>query len=262
MSSEIYVVPEVNQSTSFINRIRRVTRKCSFCNCSGHNITTCDDTRLQIYYDYLVHLKNETLSMNNYNRVLSIQCVEQYIYNFCGGDEENTKLIKSVACRFCYSRVNSLLQVSVNKIIQVLYQLDFSVISLHEYNFIPFRDDTPVRIGSIIDGILINYMANNENFNNLDEFKSTAVYNVVFDDRVLCDTSNTDFECSICYNSFSKMSTVKLECNHEFCVDCTNELMERKNTSCPYCRNKIEKIICYNEESYKKLQKYDYIKKE
>jgi hypothetical protein len=214
-----------------------------------------------MFYDYLIHLKNETLSMNNNNRILSIQYVERYIYNFCGQDEENTKLIKSIACRFCYSRINSILQVSVNKIIQVLYRLDFSLFSLHEYNFIPFSEDTPVRISSIIDGILLNYMANNETtetdetFNNLDQFQSSVVYDIVLDEDALCDTSNTEIECSICYNSCSKINKAKLVCNHEFCVDCTHELMERRNTNCPYCRNKIDKIICYNEESYKKLRK-------
>jgi hypothetical protein len=263
MNNVMENIPEGRLNNSFINRVRRYTRKCSFCNNGGHNVTTCDDTGLQMFYDYLIHLKDETLSMNNYNRILSIQCVEQYIYNFCGQNEENIKIVKSVACRFCYSRINSLLQVSVNKIIRVLYQLDFSLFSLHEYNFIPFGEDTPVRISSIIDGILLNYLANNEttetdenfNFNNLDEFKNTAVYNVVLDEEVLGDTSNTEMECSICYNSCSKINTAKLECNHEFCIDCTNELMERKNTNCPYCRNKIDKIICYNEESYKKLHK-------
>jgi len=122
MQSVVYDIPQGNLNNSFINRVRRYTRKCSFCNNGGHNVARCDDATLQMFYDYLIHLKNETLSMNNYNRILSIQLVEQYIYNFCGQNEENIKIVKSVACRFCYSRINSLLQVSVNKIIRVYIQ--------------------------------------------------------------------------------------------------------------------------------------------
>jgi hypothetical protein len=94
-----------------------------------------------------------------------------------------------------------------------------------------------------------------ENFNNLDEFKNTAVYNVVLDEGVLGDTSNTEMECAICYNSTKKNLVAKLECQHEFCVDCTENLIQKKYTNCPYCRSEIDKIICYNEESYKKLHK-------
>jgi hypothetical protein len=263
MSSEIYVVPEANQSTSFINRVRSITRKCSFCNCEGHIITSCNNEGLIMFMEYLTHLKNETLAMNNGNRILSIQTVERYLYNFCSQHDSNTKLIKSLACRFCHARLRSSLQVTINKIIMYLFDIDYMTLCLHEYNYIPFNEETPIRVSSIIDGILLNYMANNENNRNndidLDDLnKNMVVYNIVLD--VLYDTSNTDntlepeMECAICYNSTKKNLFAKLECHHEFCIECTEKLIKKTHEDCPYCRSKINKIICYDKECFNKLK--------
>lgn len=265
MSSEIYVVPEVNQSTSFINRVRSITRKCSFCNCEGHNITSCNDQHLLYVYDYLNDIKNETLIRTNNNRLMAIPHMEQFIYEFCSqfGNNCHTKLIKSVACRFCYSRINSPLQVSINKIIMHLFDIDYMTLCLHEYNYIPFNEETPVRVTSIIDGILLNYMANNENNSvsdiDLDDLnKNVVVYNisleVPYDTRNTDNTLETEMECVICYNSTKKNLFAKLECHHEFCIECTEKLIKKTHEDCPYCRSKINKIICYDKECFNKLK--------
>lgn len=266
INDNVYIIPESNQNASFANRIRTITRKCSFCNCQGHNITSCNNEGLTMFFQYLIHLKNETLSINNENSILSIQSVERYLYNFCSQHNSNTKLIKAVSCRFCNARLRSTLQVSINKIIMHLFDIDCMTLSLHEYNFIPFNEHTPVRISSIIDGILLNYMANNQINNSLDDFKNgiSINYNIILCD--IADSSNsyssdmkTEMECSICYNSTKKIESAKLECQHEFCVVCTEQLLQKKHSDCPYCRNKIDKITCYNEESYNKLKQYSKI---
>lgn len=270
MSSEIYVAPEVNQNTSFINRVRSITRKCSFCNCQGHNISSCNDQHLLYVYEYLNDVKNETLIRTNNNRLMAIPHMEKFIYDFCSQFDNNchTKLIKAVACRFCYSRINSPLQVSINKIIQKLFQLDLSLIETSQYNFIPFTTESPVRISVLIDRMIFNFIENNPiiSGNEIKPITPNVEYSVILDTG-LCVTSNDEtvneekyvsepepeMECSICYNSTPKKMTAKLECAHEFCIDCTENLMKKKYDNCPYCRNKIDKIICYNKESFNKL---------
>ena len=263
MSSELYVTPQETQNTSFMSRVRAVTRKCSFCNCEGHNITSCNNESLRMFLEYLVHLKNETLSINDENRILAIPHIEQYIYNFCSQSESNTKLIKSLACRFCGARLRSTLQVSINKIIMYLFAIDYMTLSLNEYNYIPFGEETPVRVSNIIDGILLNYMANNATSRSnidLDDLKNKVIYNLEL--CILCDNGDaqtacleTDLECAICYNSMKKNLVAKLECQHEFCVNCTKNLIQKKYTNCPYCRSEIEKITCYDKKWYDKLKK-------
>lgn len=266
-NNELYIIPTTNinqNNNSFINRVRAITRKCSFCNCQGHNITQCNNEGLIMFMEFLTHLKNETLAMNNGNRILSIQTVENYLYNFCSQHDSNSKLIKSLACRFCHARLRSSLQVTINKIIMYLFDLDYMTLCLHEYNYIPFNEETPIRVSNIIDGILLNYMANNENNNvsdiDLDDLnKNVVVYNICL--GVPYDTSNTDntlepeMECAICYNSTKKNLFAKLECQHEFCIECTENLIKKTHEDCPYCRSKINKIICYDKECFNKLKK-------
>ena len=65
---------------------------------------------------------------------------------------------------------------------------------------------------------------------------------------------NIEIECSVCYNSSKKTNFVSLNCNHEYCIECTEQFINKKITTCPFCRNKIVNLTCYTEELYNKLQ--------
>ena len=235
--------------------------KCSFCHHEGHNITTCNSNVLKGINDYLIYLKCEFMILNDGNRILAIKAFENYIYDYCSISENNVKLIKYVACRFYNTRLHSLLQISINQIILHLYDIDIAWLTFHEYNFVPFNQNTPVRITSILNGILLNYISNEE-MNNFDNNFDT---NVIFDNyaiKINMSTSNSidnpvseDIECAICYNNFEKKNCASFECKHEYCVDCVQQLVNKKHTNCPYCREKFNNITCYSEESYIKLDK-------
>jgi len=51
-------------------------------------------------------------------------------------------------------------------------------------------------------------------------------------------------ECTICYETDSKINFVKLNCQHEICKNCIKSwISKNKNKSCcPFCREKIIKI--------------------
>jgi hypothetical protein len=140
-----------------------------------------------------------------------------------------------------------------------LFEIDYMTLCLHEYNYIPFNEETPIRVSSIIDGILLNYMANNENNRNneidLDDLnKNTVVYNVLYDTSNIDKPLEHEMECAICYNSTRKNLFAKLECQHEFCIECTENLIKKTYEDCPYCRSKINKIVCYDKECFNKLK--------
>ena len=81
-------------------------------------------------------------------------------------------------------------------------------------------------------------------------------YDIKLEDRDNDDSDNSDnkeIECSVCYNSFKKTKFVSLNCKHEYCIDCTEQFINKNITSCPFCRNKISKLTCYTEELYNKL---------
>lgn len=53
------------------------------------------------------------------------------------------------------------------------------------------------------------------------------------------ETSPLIYECLICYEEKEKHDKVKLACNHELCERCYQEI-EKRNSSCPFCRAPIE----------------------
>jgi hypothetical protein len=69
-------------------------------------------------------------------------------------------------------------------------------------------------------------------------------------------TFSSKDECEICYD---KIKNVYLNCKHAFCGDCVSSCLEvvkndsRKTTSCPLCRESIEKIHCNNAEISEKI---------
>jgi len=249
------------------------TRKCSFCSCQGHNITTCNNNIIVAANNYLIYLKNHFTMQHNNNRILAIRDFENYLYNYCSQRYNNAKLIKAIACRFYNTRLRSLLIVTINKIILDLFEIDINWITFHEHNYVPFNQHTPTRISYILSGILINYMANeiqinqNDGNNSANNFDSNAIFTKyeikleTIEYEKHCDNeshnNNTDFECSICYNTVKKINCASFECKHEYCIDCTKQLVIKKHTSCPYCRYEIKNIICYNEESYNKLSSHN-----
>lgn len=226
--------------------LNRITRKCSFCRCEGHNISSCNNDDLAFLNNYFIFLKNSCMERHSGNRILAIQNFEIYIYDFCSLSEQNIKWIKSVACRFYNNRMRCMLQVAINKIILSLYNIDIYWITHHEYNFIPFNMNTPVRISYVLNGILMNFASNNIINNNVSNYKIELSK---LDDKL------SSFECSICYNTIEGKLCGSFECKHEYCIDCIEQLVNKKHTSCPYCRGKIENITCHSNESYDKLNK-------
>jgi len=50
-------------------------------------------------------------------------------------------------------------------------------------------------------------------------------------------------ECSICYNNITDSNVVELNCNHQFCGNCVNELFKLKcEPMCALCREPIKNV--------------------
>ena len=55
-------------------------------------------------------------------------------------------------------------------------------------------------------------------------------------------------DCPICLEEFSTENNVTIVgCNHNFCKDCIDKLLDSDNLSCPLCRGKINKYIYNND---------------
>ncbi len=73
-------------------------------------------------------------------------------------------------------------------------------------------------------------------------------------------TDNRLFEdCNICYENVDKKNMITLNCNHEFCNKCINNIFKnskRKQPCCSFCREKISILEFNNQEIYNELDEY------
>ena len=244
--------------------LNKYKRKCSFCNCQGHNVSSCNDETLVNNNRFLIYLKNNLLTRYNGNRILAINDFEKHMYDFYTRIDDydpieysfaKKKLLRAIGCRFYNIRLRSVLITTINKIILRLFDIDITWIISHNYNFIPFNENTPIRISAIFQGILLNMtnafyniMNNNDNDNN-DIIK----YEIKLEPNKNTSSNNNEMECGICYNSFEKSNSALLECRHEYCIECVFQLVSKKHTNCPHCRNNINVISCFSQENYDKL---------
>jgi hypothetical protein len=189
--------------------------------------------------------------------LLAIQNLENYLYDFCNESEDNKKILKTVACRFYKIRLRSLLQISINNIIMQLFDINFSWFSYNQYNFISFTQYSPMRISVVLNQITLNYInSNNINIINEPLVEECVRYEIKLEE-LSNNSDNTDnnnisiiIECPICYNNFDKTNTISLNCQHDFCLDCTQKMLNTKHKNCPYCRDNIETITCYKKDVY------------
>jgi hypothetical protein len=246
-NSNTYIIPN---SSLILNKYKR---KCSFCNCEGHTVASCNDELLVSSNNYLIYLKNNLLLHHN-NKILAIQDFENHIYDYYTYSINNKKLLKAIACRFYRTRLRSLLIVTINKIILHLFDIEIAWLTFNEYNLIPFNENSPIKITTILEGIINLIMINNI----MDVVINNNNYDIkleCFDNIDNINSDNKDLECSVCYNSFKNSKFISLNCKHEFCIDCTEQFINKNITSCPFCRNKISTLTCYTEELYNKLYK-------
>jgi len=247
IENSMYVIPNNNIV------LNHLSRKCSFCRCQGHNITTCNNTMLMTVNSYLMYLKNHFMVLYEGNRILAVEEFEKYLYTVCGQSNDNIKILRYVACRFYRARLRGFLQITINKILLALFDIDIEWLTFHEYNFVPFNEHTPIRLSAILTGILLNYSlsANNANFDSNIIFTHHEIK--VIKTELYNENKDTTNECSICYESVEKLKCVSFECEHEYCINCVEQMLNKKHNTCPYCRKQIKKISCYTEEEYNKL---------
>jgi hypothetical protein len=229
------------------NLIRRYCKCCSFCGISGHNITKCNSDRL-IEFEVLCSdvvknmnskdefknwltenyknneiilkafaIKKSRIGSNDLN--IYIEIISEYIFNTYGNthiqeDEiENDLLNLLLEIRNTYQRENWT---------EEQYYLNMERLLTLERS--------------------ISYL------NNLNENKNITVEKIKINSKLFSNENeniNNLCKCNICYENKKIKNFVKLECNHEFCVDCiinTLNYNKNKTINCALCRNNVKEI--------------------
>lgn len=62
------------------------------------------------------------------------------------------------------------------------------------------------------------------------------------------DTTEEDGQCCICLEEMGTDNICRLNCQHTFCIQCTNQHLQRNHT-CPLCRSDITTVSVQSESS-------------
>jgi hypothetical protein len=234
----------------FIIRVRNIingTRRCSFCNQTGHNITSCNDYRLDCFRD-LCFLNKEIVNTTNEPRRNFKQWLMNYYIIY-------SEVVKAFAISKCHCRLNSLPELIIEKITNYIFQQEELPLYQEEEkeeeekeeeslpDYIPFTERNYTAIQALLVLLSLDTYENNRNkFNintniqplNLDQVEETC-------------------ECTICYeDDLRGKNFITLNCNHKFCKNCFKDCLKHTPLSqqiptCALCRTEISSIVVHDE---------------
>jgi len=241
---------QMNNQNNFLTRTRQIIRRCSCCRSSEHNITHCNDTRLLNFQAILINRRDELREIHSIDIGNKITYFETWLYG------QDNHLVKSYAMRFCGAYSRNSLQICVQKIISLIWNVQADIFG----SLLPTHDYTPLPAISIMDipdytldymnlglaELLISLRNNREVTNENRKFKITTILCVEVDDLDVKE------ECNICYEENQTRNMVTLNCKHKFCGVCISQTLKKcgkfKLPDCAMCRAKIDCISVNNAE--------------
>jgi hypothetical protein len=241
-------------------------RCCSFCRNTGHNISTCNNTRL-LDFEQLCLTRKASLGIAEFRN---------WLLNY---SIENPNIVKAYAVRYCGCSIRSYMHVCVSHILERINRLnETSLLNSNREHSAEFNQrlrrseenllglaELRNRLGSptrenltninlqdnISRGDLIAAVEFFRNF--INSVYEEAIQNRKFNIQTnLVECSQTNHcECDICYESKLKPEFVKLNCGHEFCKDCIKQSLKNvrtENPQCAFCRSEIVNMELTSQE--------------
>jgi hypothetical protein len=234
-----------NQTRERVNR-----GCCSFCYLEGHNITRCNDERIDRferetinYIEYIMVPREDPLSIENFRQ------------HICHVAEEMPELVRAFAIRKCRSTTRNNMGDYIVSIIQYFTPIirryeeeELQRTETHfetpEFRYIPpethtlTSPDDYMYAAMFIEMIRMIQM-NYERVTNSDgKFHiQTKISNEI--------NLESKCECNICYEEYEKINFIKLNCGHEFCKNCIKQSLQnerRPTPCCAFCRADIKNL--------------------
>jgi hypothetical protein len=216
---------------------------CSFCGVAGHNIRTCNDSRIT---DFELECVNAKTLCSIF--VEPINCFKLWLIDYYL-DGINGTLVKAFAIRKCHCRISTTPDILIQRIISYFYD---DVFEEEEDYFIPFPP--------ILDNILTE---SNSLIEEPQRKFNININTIIYQNENEDESQDQDHcECAICYeDAIPQTNSVTLNCNHEFCKDCfigclKNTPSYKELPSCALCRADINTITVYSESVKGELDDY------
>lgn len=237
-----------NMNNSFLD-MRRIqvdinqlllNNTCSFCGGTGHNIRTCNDSRI---IDFELECADAKTLCSIF--VEPINCFKLWLIDYYLDGNKGT-LVKTFAIRKCRCRISTNIDIMIERIISYFYD---DVFEYDDY-FIPFPQ------------IFESIFAESDTLDEEPTRKFNIGINTIIDQNDHEDESQDHCECAICYeDAIPQTNSVTLNCNHEFCKDCfigclKNTASYKEAPSCALCRADINTITVYSESVKDELAEF------
>ena len=232
----------LNNGVSIIqNRIIQ----CSFCNCYGHNITMCNDSRITDFEEEC-QISKSFCEMTENSREIFKEWLMAYSI------EVDVFVVRAFAISKCNCRANLAIDILIDRIVSYMYQehIPFPTILSEDIltqDAISFYMELEI-IMSLISLQNEDYSTLMNSNSNINQFNITAIV-----EEIELKQGDEFCECAICYeDNLQKKNFVTLNCKHQFCKDCfkssvKNTPQNKELPSCALCRADISSITVHDE---------------
>ena len=258
-------------------------KRCRYCCKEGHNILYCNDTGideliqdtkkdieyfytkddLEIYLNTKSHIELAMLAYKEKNMKTTLTR-KLYLRELTKHYTKHQVSKRISTDNYLLSLMNRFPHLSLEQIMFKRYVELANIFNVNETNLAIFSDNVlndsidlskrtlPTMTMDIITGSVhaVNYISNIIANNPMKDWEISIGH--CKDDITKLQEVN---ECGICYDAKSKNHFVSINCNHEFCSDCTNQYFDtcRENSciaKCPMCRTPITNINVRSQNHY------------
>jgi hypothetical protein len=215
-----------------------ITRCCSFCRRSGHNINLCNDQRLHDFHNLCRYKKIEFE-----NSVSPMDSFKEWIYEYWSGNEQ---IVKAYAVNRCGALMRYRTFDLIESIMIYFYGDEY-ILGDTLPPLISETDEEEDTEENIIN--TIEFIRDYRTFMMLlravtqPDLITTSERKFTIQSELNEIESEDICQCNICFEDFNVTNFVKLNCKHEFCKDCIKQTLKSCNSftdpTCAYCRTPI-----------------------
>ena len=246
---------------SFASRTRQALRKCSHCRSTNHTVNSCDDISLS-RFDTRLNNKRDELREIGINSDNSLFYFKTWLLSI------EPALLKAYGMRYCGANSRISTVDCVHKITEKIFQQE------ETQEFIPFVEETEESFQLItdeemqfIDPDIVERYHMMRGFRREPRTSENRKYKI--ETSIERDKENEKEEkekenekdkenCLICYDEDNKVSMVKLNCGHEFCGTCVQEILKKccptKQPRCAMCRVNMSSFVFKDKKAFEKMK--------
>jgi len=245
---------------------------CSFCRQPGHNVTTCNSSRLREFEAICSSQVLQTNTPDDFKNWL----IENYM--------SEQLLIKTFTIKKFRVTTRTSIENCIDLITEYIFRIYKNTNETNETNEIEYnnyifendlitfiqalsnerqeiyedRNITEIQRARAMENMLmremfISLMSMSNYITIRDEYKKIQIVSTINKNENLSETC----ECSICYDEKEFQKFVKFGCKHEFCKDCvisTIKSSNNKHLCCALCRDEVREIETRTEQVKTELE--------